>query len=183
MRSTLFRTCRWSARSSENSRKMHDPGPRMGRGPHLSKAGVVSSMKRSIAARPIAFAALIALVACGGESSTEPTPTAASIAGVWHLRTIGGSPLPYVIQDPSARMTITASTVTVTEGGTWSEMDEFTLSVNGGPAVAQTHATSRTYIRNGSSFTAVETNGAVTNYTFDGSSLTSLETPALRYTR
>jgi hypothetical protein len=41
----------------------------------------------------VAGLALVALVACGGDSVTMPTPT--SVVGSWTLKTYNGSPLPY----------------------------------------------------------------------------------------
>lgn len=132
--------------------------------------------------RLFALVALATLAACS--SSTEPkNPTAASIAGTWQLRTMGGAPLPFLLQSGSTRVNITKGTLNITDGGSWSETVELSVSVNGAPAQVQTTAVSGSYSRVGQVIALQATNGVTAHYVFDGSSLTGQEAPVEVYTR
>ncbi|HSU95687.1 MAG TPA: hypothetical protein VLI40_00565, partial [Gemmatimonadaceae bacterium] len=137
-------------------------------------------MKSRIAKRSFVFAALVALVACGGDSGTTPepvNPNSASIAGVWHLRSYAGSPLPYVVQNGGTTTSLNKLTFTITEDGKWSSTREGNLTMPGAPFPSGTASTAQgDWSRAGTSITLVANEnglgGAPSFYVFDGTSLT-----------
>lgn len=93
---------------------------------------------------PVVFA--IALTACGSDSTTGPT---ASIVGTWHLQSINGTPLPYVIAQTGTNKTeLTADVFTVSVGGSFTETTTLRLTVNG-QVTTQSGADAGNYTLNG----------------------------------
>jgi len=138
-------------------------------------------MKRNIPKRSFVFGAFIALVACSGKSSTTPepvNPNSASIAGVWHLRSYDGAPLPYVVQSGGTTTSLNKLTLTITEDGKWSSTQEGNLTISGAPFPSQPATTAQgSWSRAGTSV-ALEPHengvaGAKSFFVFDGISLTS----------
>lgn len=124
-------------------------------------------MRTRIALVALALSAL----ACGSDAPTSPN--GASVAGTYTLRTIQGQPLPYILQDGANKATITRDILTITDGGTWSETANFTLSINGGPGQAQVVSASGTYSRAGASFGFFDTSTRETDFaTLSGTTLT-----------
>jgi hypothetical protein len=78
----------------------------------------------------LAVLALVALVACGGGDKAT-NPASDSIAGVYSLRSVNGSPLPYTFQAGEDSYTLTSDVITIANGGTWSETFVFQQTVNG----------------------------------------------------
>lgn len=113
--------------------------------------------------------ALCGFVACNNESPSSPASS--SIGGVYRLKKINGSNLPYVIQSGSTKITVKSDVITVADGGTWSEQGAYTLEVNGNPE-NQVIADGGTWARNGTSITFISSydNRAAYSGTFDGSS-------------
>lgn len=138
-------------------------------------------MKSNIAKRSFLFAALVALVACRGESSTttEPVnPNSASIAGVWHLRNYNGAPLPYVVQNGGTTTSLNKLTMTITEDGKWSSTQEGNLTIPGAPFPSGQAITAQgSWSRAGTAITLeASENGLASGrsfYVIDGTSLTS----------
>jgi len=135
-------------------------------------------MNTNIAIRSFVFAALVALVACGGAS--EPVnPNSASIAGVWYLRSYDGAPLPYVVQNGGTTASLNKLTMTITEDGKWSSTQEGNLTILGAPFPSQQTSTAEgIWSRAGTSLSLEPIQnglggGAKSFYVFDGTSLTS----------
>lgn len=76
-------------------------------------------------------ALLVVLAACGSDTTTGPDVDL-SFVGTYTLRTIDGSKLPYVfLQTGQDAAAMTASTIVIADGGTWSEQSEFRITDNG----------------------------------------------------
>ena len=104
--------------------------------------------------RVLAVLVALALIACGGDSTTSPT---ASIGGTWSLRTVNGAPLPYV----------------VLASGTDKEeivSDVFTLTANGVSGGAFTQLTTLRFTQNGQ--VTSQSIPDAGNYTLNGSAVT-----------
>ena len=88
-------------------------------------------------ARTSALALALALAACGGDASTEPTPAASSVVGVYPLRTYDGAPLPLVIGQSATQGTLelTAGHVTLKDDGSFAEAITYRLTPPGVGAV------------------------------------------------
>ena len=74
---------------------------------------------------------LMAVVAaCGGDSSTQPTP--ASVVGTWNLQTVNGSVLPYLVpQDDFEAVELTSDVLTVDAKGTFTQVSKFRVTQDG----------------------------------------------------
>jgi hypothetical protein len=85
---------------------------------------------RYIALR-IAAAALVSLAVVGcGETSTGPTN--ATMAGVWNLETINGSPLPVVVSGAApTRVEVVSGVLTFTIEGTFTQVTKSRVTVSG----------------------------------------------------
>lgn len=129
-------------------------------------------------AKSLLVLSLALLAACGGDSATSPTSQ--SLAGTYTMRTVNGSPLPFVVQSGTTKITITADVMTVADGGTWSETGAFTLTVNGS-STSQVISDGGTFVRAGATVSFL--NGNQTAYTgsFTGSGFTLTDQQALRY--
>lgn len=72
---------------------------------------------------------LALLVACGGDKSTNPNSDA--IDGVYSLKTVNGSPLPFTFQVGTATVRVNSDVITVASNGTWTESIAYNQTVNG----------------------------------------------------
>jgi hypothetical protein len=72
----------------------------------------------------VAASFLVVLAACSAESPTAPLPGA--LPGVYSLRTVNGSVLPYKIPQGFADLTYTSDVLTVEESGSWTELVGYT---------------------------------------------------------
>lgn len=124
---------------------------------------------------------LVASLACGGDSSTNPAN--ASIAGTYRLSTVNGSALPYTLQSGLTKVVITSDVLTVADGGTWSETTSATVTVNGQTS-SQVVPDGGTWTRSGSSvtFNSTTTHGATGTFTRSGFNLSD-GTNSLVYVR
>ena len=106
---------------------------------------------RAAASRPVASRTLtlaLALAACGG-SDDGPTAlsAAASIAGVYPLRTYDGAPLPLVVgTDPvEGTLELTSGHVTLREDGTFRESITYKLTPPAGAVIVDSLGSSGRY--------------------------------------
>lgn len=84
--------------------------------------------------------------ACGGDSTAPRTTT---IAGSYVLRTVNGSPLPYLVAEIGAdKLEWLNETVTLSEGGTFTQQGSFRLTQNG-VVSTESHSDTGSYTRNG----------------------------------
>lgn len=67
--------------------------------------------------------------ACGGD--TPGTPISTDITGTYTLKTMNGSPLPFVIQSGTTTVTRLSDTLIVSSNGTWSQTIAYRETVNG----------------------------------------------------
>jgi hypothetical protein len=116
----------------------------------------------------IALLAFVAAAGCGSDSPTNPA--SASISGTFSLHTINGSALPYTFQSGTTSVTITSDVITVADGGTWSEVGNFTVTQNGA-STPQTFSDGGSWTRAGTSVSFFSTAQNATSYagTFTGS--------------
>lgn len=127
---------------------------------------------RRLLAHLLVFAALVTLAGCGSDGSTNAGP--ASVAGTYTLRTVNGSPLPYVLFElGDETYEVLADAVTLIEGGTWTESATF-RSTEGGTETTVTSTSTGTYTLAGS----VITFASAESGTFSG----SVESGTLRLT-
>jgi len=113
---------------------------------------------------------LVSAVACGSDS-TAPNPQNASIAGTWHLQTVNGQTLPFVVQSGSTKISITADLVVITDGGSWSQTSTFSIVENGGAPQQQVSNDGGTWARAGANLVFTSPTSGITNATFDGSKI------------
>ena len=76
-----------------------------------------------------AMVALAALVACGGDSVTNPS--ADQVTGTYTLQSIDGDQLPVTYQSGGNSLTITSDVLTVADNGTWTETYSYRQTING----------------------------------------------------
>jgi hypothetical protein len=115
-----------------------------------------------------------ALAACSksSDATTSPTnPTTASIAGVYTLRTINASSLPYVVSQPGQpKVEVVDDTYTINDNAAWTEAGHVRTTTNG--TVLTTLITdSGTYFRSGSAVGLLSTASGVTNVVISGDTL------------
>ncbi len=111
---------------------------------------------------------LVALLACGGDSSTNP---GASIAGAYSLTTVNGAPLPFVVQQAGTyKYEITADTYTLAAGGTWTEVRADRTTSNGA-VTTSTKTDAGVWSRNGTSITLTSTANGTLSGTVSGNTL------------
>jgi hypothetical protein len=126
--------------------------------------------------------ALVILAACGASGTN---PATASISGVYPLKTVNGSPLPYTIPGSTASngVVVTSDVITMTDANTWSEVFAYTETTNG-VSTNRTSTDGGPFTRSGTNI--VLNSGGSPAYvgTFNGSSLIlSAGGFALVYTR
>ena len=110
--------------------------------------------------RLIPVVALAVAVACGSDSTTQPT--AASVAGTWSLQTVNGSPLPFTLtQTGTDKLELLSDVVTAQPNGTYTEVVQFRTTV-GGQTTTSSNTDSGTFTING---TAVVLSSAQTGST------------------
>ena len=116
---------------------------------------------------------LAAFVACGGDSSTNPS---ASIAGTYTLRTVNGSALPFTVySDVTTKIEVTDDAITLNDGGTFTESGHTRTTTNG-RVTTESIVDAGTYVRNGTAITLKGADGTPTPGSLNGSSLTLTDT-------
>ncbi len=112
---------------------------------------------------------LAAFVACGGDSSTNPSE---SIAGTYTLRTVNGSALPFTFySDATTKVEVTDDAITINEGGTFTETGH-TRTTTSGRVTTESIVDAGTYTRNGTAITFKGSDATPTSGSISGSSLT-----------
>ena len=123
--------------------------------------------------RLIPFVALAVAVACGSDSTTQPT--LASVAGTWSLQSVNGSPLPFTYaQTANDKREVVSDVVTASSNGSYTEVLQIRETLNG-VATTTTSTDAGTFTLNG---TAVTLNGNLTGITtgaLNGNTLTLTE--------
>src|SRR5438552_11308780 len=96
------------------------------------------------------FAAIVfAVAACGGDSGTGPA--AASITGTYALKTVNSTPLPYTMPDDgTGTVEILAASYTLAEGGKYTVVAQFRVTLPGESATALSLTSHGTYAVAGS---------------------------------
>ncbi|MDQ6633272.1 MAG: hypothetical protein M3Z10_00770 [Gemmatimonadota bacterium] len=119
--------------------------------------------------RALFLLALAALAACSGDSGTDPN---ASIAGSYSLRTVNGSPLPYIVaQSGSNKYEITDDAISLNDAGTWSELWHDRTTTNG-QVTTSANTDGGTYTRNGTAITLNSTTSGAISGSVSGGTLT-----------
>lgn len=103
---------------------------------------------------------VVACASCGGGSSIGPDATAA-IAGTWHLATINGLPLPVSVQTDSGTFIVRQDSLTIAEGGLWSETAIGSRIIPGGAQQTRIRLTQGTWTRSGATVILRATSGTV----------------------
>lgn len=116
----------------------------------------------------LALAVALSVSACGGDSSTDP----GSITGTYTLRTIAGSPLPYVLSEiGTTKYELLDDAVTLNANGTYTEISHTRATVNG--QVSTTPSTdSGSYAVSGTDITFTSLDGSTVTGTVGAGTLT-----------
>ena|ERR1044071_990933 len=118
--------------------------------------------------RMLLVALCMGALACS--DSTSPTP--ASISGVWNLRTVNGSNLPYTVQSGTTRIDIIGDVLTVSEFGTFTQFTSYRYTQNGITST-QSLNDQGTYTLNGTAITfRFNSDGTIGTGSLDGRTLT-----------
>ena len=118
--------------------------------------------------RLIPLVALSVAVACGSDSTTQPTT--ASLAGTWTLQSVNGNPLPFTLQTSGTdRLDLLSDVVTASANGTYTEVLQFRPTING-QSTTQSQSDAGTFTVNGTAVTlssnqAGNITGALTGHT------------------
>lgn len=119
-----------------------------------------------------AVLALALAAACGSDSATN---VQASIAGTYSLRTINGTPMPFILAQTGANKTeVTDDAITLNNGGTWTESGHYRTTTNG-VATTSSVVDAGTYTLNGTAITLTSANTGVASGTVSGSTLTVVD--------
>jgi hypothetical protein len=118
--------------------------------------------------RLFAVVTLLALAACGGDSSTGIN---GNIAGTYNLSTVNGSGLPFVLQAANPKVEILSDQLIVNGNGTFSENGSFRVT-NGTQVTTQVIPDAGTYTINGTAVSFVfNSDGSTGTGTLSGNSL------------
>lgn len=123
---------------------------------------------RRILVMTFAFATVL-LAGCGSDASTAPTQ--ASIAGVWNLSTINGSPLPFVLQASAPKIEIMSDQLVVSANGTFTESTVARVT-DGATVSTTTIPDAGTYTLNGTAATFTFSDGSSGTGTLSGNTFT-----------
>lgn len=89
----------------------------------------------------------IALAACGSDKTTGPSEP--SFVGTYSLKTLNGSPLPYIfLQSGQTSLAVTSMQMVIADGGSWSLTTGFQTTANG-QTTTDTGTNSGTWLRTG----------------------------------
>jgi hypothetical protein len=126
---------------------------------------------------PILAATLVAAAACGGDSSTGPSP--AAISGTYGLKTINSSPLPYAMPDDgTGKVEIIADSYTLAADGKYTSVTQVRITPTGGSATDMSFDSKGTFTNSGKTVTLTDSDDPtnVITGTIDGTALTSAGT-------
>ena len=124
--------------------------------------------------RLIPLVALAVAVACGSDSTTQPTMT--SVAGTWTLQSVNGGPLPFTLtQTGSDKLELLSDVVTANSNGTYTEVAQFRTTING-QATTNTETDAGTFTLNGTAVNLSSPQTGSTNGVLSGNTLTLTET-------
>lgn len=111
--------------------------------------------------RRFLLAMVVLLMACGNDATG---PTMASVAGVWHLTTVAGAPLPYLLdQEGADKLELTSDVFTTTASGTFTQLTMIKTTISG-QVTTDAIPDAGSYSLNGNTITI--------NFQSDGSSVT-----------
>lgn len=123
--------------------------------------------------RLIPLVALAVAVACGSDSTTQPT--FASLAGTWTLQSVNGSPLPFTIsQSGTDKEELLSDVITASPNGTYTEVAQFRTTINGQSTVSTENDTG-TFTLNGTAITVTGNLTGVNNGAVSGNTITLTE--------
>lgn len=124
--------------------------------------------------RLIPLVALAVAVACGSDSTTQPTM--ASVAGTWALQSVNGAPLPFTVtQSGSDKVELLSDVVTANINGTYTEVAQFRTTLNG-QSTTNTETDAGTFVLNGTAVSLSSTQTGNINGELSGNRLTLVET-------
>ena len=114
--------------------------------------------------------ALVLAVACGKDSSTQPTM--ASVAGSWVLTSVNGASLPAVIsQTGTAKVEMVSNVVTAMAAGAYTDVYQVRTTINGQSTTTTTTVTG-TFSVSGTSVTLHSSTGGSSAGTIAGNTFT-----------
>lgn len=121
--------------------------------------------------RLLSLALVFAAIACGSDNST--TPTQASVAGTWTLKTVNGSPLPVTLATSPAKIELLSDVVTATANGTWTSSQQVRTTI-GTQATTSTTNDAGTYTLSGNNVAILSSSAGSTAQagTLNGNTLT-----------
>lgn len=128
----------------------------------------LSSGRLSLGALAVALCAT--LVSCGGDGATG-TDTGTSFVGTYQLRSINGSPLPYVNFDQGgSKDEIVSETFTLGASGSWSHSYSERITTNG-QVILQNGQTAGTFTSSGATLSFKSTANEIFTGTVSGNTL------------
>jgi hypothetical protein len=121
--------------------------------------------------RFVSFTLMVVVAACGSDAPTQPTP--ASVVGTWHLQTVNGSALPYLMpQDDFEALELTSDVFTVDAKGTFTQVSQFRVTQDAQWSM-ESVADSGSYALNGATVTfTYESDGSTGIASLAGNTLT-----------
>lgn len=115
----------------------------------------------------------LVLVACGGDSTTQPTM--ASVAGTWNLQSVNGAALPYTIsQSGSDSELLTGDVITATSSGSFTEITTYRVTQSGQTST-QTSSDAGSFSLNGTAVSFAFNSGSTGTGTLNGNTFTIAE--------
>jgi hypothetical protein len=130
-------------------------------------------MKRALF---IAFATAALLACKGKDSATAPAPTPDVIAGLYDLKTINGSALPYTVLDQGAsgKLQVRVASLTINASGIATSSTTTRVLLNLVTLSEQTDSKQLTFAWNGTKWTTTNASGTTTG-SVSGTSVTIVD--------
>ena len=112
----------------------------------------------------IAFATASLLACKGKDSVTAPAPTADVIAGLYDLKTVNGSALPYTVLDqgPSGKLQVRVASLTINSAGVATSSTTTRLVLNLVTLSEQTDSKQLTFAWDGTKWATANASGTTT---------------------